>query len=613
MTTTQQPYGADTPLPPLTELQMGPMTVCYENGSFRYFRWGGHEILRMIYFAIRDQNWATWTPIISDEQWIIEPNGFRLSYTCHYESDGTTPFVWKVVAEGNATGEFSITIDGIAHQTFLKNRAGFCILHPIQGTAGQPCELIHADGSVELARFPEAISPANPFKQLAGMRWLQAGGQWFKLEMTGDIFETEDQRNWSDASFKTFCTPQDRPFPVTLHAGESVYQRIHFRPEQPLLPLAESGPEAIFIRVEEDQRTDLPALGLGASTEIPVLGVSVVRALQEYAFDHYRVDVTPGQPGWMPDFLQEVATGQRLGWPLLVALHLSTNHIVELRAFLDVVSQQQVTLAELLLLSTEGPATDADMLAVALETIRTELPQTRVGAGTNYYFVDLNRNRISTVGLDFISYTAQPQVHAFDNRTIVENLGGLADTVRTAKTFSGKASVYVSPITICHRLNPDARNPADRLLSNAQKTDPRHPTRWAAGWTVGSIKQLAETGAKAATYYQTAGYQGILSEEAHLYPIAVVFAQVLEFQGGQVIRTHTSNPLSCSTLLLVDGDRRRWLVANHTDQPLPVQLPEPVREGYRITSLPSTKTPLELEDSQRLLIEPFGVWILECT
>ncbi|WP_332368336.1 hypothetical protein [Spirosoma telluris] len=294
MLSNQQLYGVETPLLPLTQLQMGPLTVGYENGFFRYFRWGGHEILRMIYFAIRDENWATWIPIISDEQWTIDPNGFRLSYTCQYEQGGATAFVWKVIAEGNDRGEFSMTIDGVAHQTFLKNRAGFCILHPILGTAGQPCELIHPDGKLEVTRFPQSISPQNPFKQVAAMRWQQAGGQWFKLEMTGDIFETEDQRNWTDASFKTFCTPQDLPFPVTLRQGEMVHQRIQFRPEQPLPPLSESGPDDMLIRFDEEQRMALPAIGLGASTEIRELTEPVIRALQIGPFDHYRIEVVPG-------------------------------------------------------------------------------------------------------------------------------------------------------------------------------------------------------------------------------------------------------------------------------------------------------------------------------
>lgn len=612
MTTNQKLDEIEMPLPALTELQMGPLTVGYENGFFRYFRWAGHEILRMVYFAIRDENWGTHTPIRSNEQWAVNPDRFRVSYTCHYEQKGMPFFIWEVIAEGTAAGEFSMTIDGVAYQSFLKNRAGFCILHPILGTAGQPCELIHPDGKVEVSRFPQTIDPENPFKLLAGMRWLHAGGYWFKLEMSGDIFETEDQRNWTDASFKTFCTPHNLPVPVLLQKGEKIHQQIRFRPEQPLPILTENGSKGIVIQVIDEQRMPLPALGLGASTEISTLTESVVRVLQSCSFDHYRIEVSPGKPDWETGFLLDVANAQTLGWPLLVALQLSGKYATELRVFLDVVRQTQIALPQLLLLSTDEVVSNVDMLHLALDTVRNERPQTRMGAGSNYNFTELNRNRISTDNLDFISYAAHPQVHAFDNRSIVETLDGQADTMRTAQSFCGSTPVYVSPVTLRFRLNPDARDPANRVLSNAQKTDPRQPSLWAAGWTLGSIKYLAEAGAGSVTYYQTVGHQGVISEEAGRYPVAVLLAEVLAFRGGQVIRTQTNNPLACSTLLLVQGERRRWLLTNHTDQPLPVQLPEPVKKAYRITPIPSEKTPKDLPESDRLWIEPFGTWILDC-
>ena len=46
------------------------------------------------------------------------------------------------------------------------------------------------------------------------------------LTMRGDIFEMEDQRNWSDASFKTYCTPLALPFPVEIDAGTAVTQEV---------------------------------------------------------------------------------------------------------------------------------------------------------------------------------------------------------------------------------------------------------------------------------------------------------------------------------------------------------------------------------------------------
>lgn len=612
MTINQQLYGSDAPLPVYTELRAGPLTVGYEEGSFRYFRWGNDELLRMIYVSMRDENWGTLTPIRTNEEVIIGADNFQLRYDCHYERNSTVLFTWKVSAEGNTDGSFSMTIDGLANQPFLRNRAGFCILHPIQGTAGQPCELLHPDGQWESTHFPQTISPENPFNQLAGMRWQQTDGTWFRLDMTGDVFETEDQRNWTDASYKTFCTPSALPIPVQLRAGDRVRQQIGFRPEQPLPVSSVPVLREVTVRVFEQERTRLPEIGVGASTEIRVLTESICRALHLCQFAHYRLEVVPAQADWQTDFLTEVANALECKMPLLVALHLSDNYVAELADFLTVVQEYKVAVAAIILLSVNEPVTTADVLATAPALLREALPQMRIGAGTNYNFTELNRNRVATEGLDFISYSVHPQVHAFDNRSMEETLDTQGDTVKTVRTFADSLPIHVSPVTLRQRVNPYAHDPKDRVQTNDQKADLRQPSLWAAGWTLGSIKYLAEAGTASITYFQTAGRQGILSADGQHYPLGLLLAAVQKFGGGEVVRTESSQPLACSTLLLTNDTQRCWLVANHTNQALTVLLPEPVRSGYRITPVPAQRMELNLPHTQSLLIEPFGTWVLAC-
>jgi hypothetical protein len=610
MTINQQLYGSDAPLPVYTELRAGPLTVGYEEGAFRYFRWGNDEILRMIYVSMRDENWGTLTPIRSNEEVVIGMDYFKVRYDCHYERASTILFTWKVTAEGNTDGSFRMTIDGLAHQSFLRNRAGFCILHPIQGMAGKPCQLLHPDEQWEAAHFPQTISPENPFKQLAGMRWQQGDGVWFRLDMSGDVFETEDQRNWTDASFKTFCTPSALPIPVQLRAGDRVRQQIEFRPEQPLSVSSMPETREVMIRVFEQERTLLPAIGVGASTEIGVLTEPIRKALQLCYFDHYRVEVVPAQADWETEFLAEVANALACRIPVLVALHLSDNHAAELNDFLAVAQQYKGELAEIILFSVNEPVTTDAVLAMAPAVLRKALPQTRIGAGTNYNFTELNRNRLLTDKVDFVSYSAHPQVHAFDNRSMVETLDTQGDTVKTARTFAGPVPIHVSPVTLRQRGNPYAHDPKDRVQTNDQKADPRQPSLWAADWTLGSMKHLAEAGAESITYFQTAGHQGIISANGQLYPAGLLLNEVQAFRGAQVIRTESSQPLVCSTLLLTSDTRRCWLVANHTDQTITVQLPETVQGGFRITLVPAQRMDLDLTDTQPLLIEPFGTWVL---
>mgnify|MGYP006195238293 CR=1 FL=1 len=42
----------------------------------------------------------------------------------------------------------------------------------------------------------------------------------------GDVFEMEDQRNWTDASYKTYVRPLALPWPYTLEAGTELEQAV---------------------------------------------------------------------------------------------------------------------------------------------------------------------------------------------------------------------------------------------------------------------------------------------------------------------------------------------------------------------------------------------------
>ena len=44
------------------------------------------------------------------------------------------------------------------------------------------------------------------------------------IGFVGEVFEIEDQRNWTDASYKTYCRPLARPFPYRIEPGETVEQ-----------------------------------------------------------------------------------------------------------------------------------------------------------------------------------------------------------------------------------------------------------------------------------------------------------------------------------------------------------------------------------------------------
>ncbi|MCY7353281.1 MAG: hypothetical protein LH606_21910 [Cytophagaceae bacterium] len=622
MTQNELRYGFAEPLPTARTLRVGPLTMLYESGFLRYIRWGEHELIRMIYFTVRDENWGTPQPILTDER--IECDGepapdqeeltgktITISYALHYENRQGRLFEWRAQIEILDSGEINFEIDGTALQTLRKNRAGFCVLHPIAGTAGQPVELIHEDGSQEESRFPDVISPQNPFKRLRALRWQNATGYWFKVNFEGELFETEDQRNWTDASYKTFCTPLDIPFPVELKAGENVWQRITFRPEDELPPLPLLTNSFVEIWAEETRQTQLPELGFSASTETKSLQDEAVAFLRNLRLNFYQIEIQPGQTNWIRDFQQDLTNAQALNLPVAVIL-LLTNHLdVELETFVGELESLNVVLHSVLLLSSDGAVTSALILEKAVPWLRRALPGVPIGAGTYFNFTELNRNRFDPASVDFVSYTIQPQEHAFDHRSLVENTAAQADTVASTRSFYGEVPVQISSVTLRKRSNPTATDSVQRLRDNERKADPRQPSLWAAGWTLSSLKHLAEAGAATVAYYQTVGRQGICDLGGWPYPLAMLLGEVQKLQGGQVIRTETSEPLACGSLLIENGAERRWFLANHTAQPLVVRLPGEVPTAvWKLTTFPAKRIAESLSQTNEIILEPFGVYVI---
>ena len=114
--------------------------------------------------------------------------------------------------------------EAVPEGDFETNRCGFVVLHPA-AAAGAAATIEHVDGSREATAFPELIDPWRPFVAIREITH-RAGGLDVTCRLEGEEFEMEDQRNWSDASFKTYGRPLELPWPFVLPAGEPVAQSV---------------------------------------------------------------------------------------------------------------------------------------------------------------------------------------------------------------------------------------------------------------------------------------------------------------------------------------------------------------------------------------------------
>ena len=154
--------NAAAPIP----LRAGPVAMVFDadNVFLRYIRVGPHEILRGINVPIRNENWATIAPAVSNVRVDQDHDSFKVTFDVVCKQDDIN-FGWKGSISGSEKGEIEFTFDGEAHSTFKKNRIGFCVLHG-PSAAGQPWTLDLVDGQKSKGRFPKFISAHQPAKNL---------------------------------------------------------------------------------------------------------------------------------------------------------------------------------------------------------------------------------------------------------------------------------------------------------------------------------------------------------------------------------------------------------------------------------------------------------------
>jgi D-apionolactonase len=514
-------------------LRAGPLRALFEPNSanLRRICWINPEtgqeteVWRGLYAAVRDHNWDTITPRVFNLKTDIQDDSFALTFDVECKS-GDIDFLWNGELLGSKYGDIRCGFTGEARSNFKRNRIGFCLLHP-PFCAGRKCQAIDPKYNLVEARFPDAIAPHQPFQNLRGFNHEFAPDHWAMATFLGDIFEMEDQRNWTDASFKTYCTPLDLPFPVEVKAGDKIGQTVILQiktyshsegaPATEESPSAQEKPALPIITTTTKKHLSLPPLGLCVASHSAPLGENDIARLRLLNLSHLRADVR-FEGDWKNKFSQAVREARALNTKLELALHLPDapqKHLHELRAAIE---KYEAPLACFLIFSDGEKVTTIDTAKAARELLKS-LGVPLVG-GTDFHFTEINRQHPPIEFLDGVCFSITPQVHAFDDWTLMENIETQATVIESARRFSGGLPIHISPVTLKPRGNPAATNGAPPPLP-----DERQRTNFGAAWTLGSLQTLASAGAASITFYETTGPRGVLNED-EIYPLFWVLAGV---------------------------------------------------------------------------------------
>ncbi|MCP5111412.1 MAG: hypothetical protein GY953_11315, partial [bacterium] len=308
-------------------------------------------------------------------------------------TDDPIAFFWKGSITGERDGVVRFSMDGEARSTFLRNRVGFCLLHPIEKCAGESCIIEKVDGSREEGRFPDFIAPHQPFKD---MRAISHGGEaGVEVRFEGETFEMEDQRNWTDASYKTYCTPLALPYPAEVKKGTRIAQAVTVRAKGKARSRMPAAAPEVLVEVDTGRRARMPSVGFGlASDEEPLQASERVKVLRPA---HLRVDLKLTEPGY-PDLLRRASEeAGSIGAALEVAVFVTDEAEKELRELAAI----QPRVARWLVMHVDEMSTTERWVRLARKHLRG-----KVGGGTNANFTELNRGRPPEGLMDVVCYSA---------------------------------------------------------------------------------------------------------------------------------------------------------------------------------------------------------------
>ena len=591
-------YGTEEIGPRSRKLTAGPLAAELENGQLRYVAFKGVEALRGVAFLVRDQNWGTYTPRINSLSVKEGARGFTVEYRAVC-ADGNQRLQYEARITGSSDGALAFEAVAVPETDFVTNRTGFVVLHPAR-LAGQKLKVTHVEGREEETRFPERISPSQPVFDIRALSHEAAPGLWATCQMEGDAFEMEDQRNWTDASYKTYVRPLALPWGYTLTKGSRHEQSVR-------LSFTGGGNSAGSLRVSGAVAI---VLGQGLPLRMPELGVALphcdieaasaagdaLRALKpRFLVCHADLRDSAGLSKF--GRIRKAAEGAAAKIVLEVVVPDEADAQASLepvaaaakRARLEIDSIVVSSAADLKSWQPGAKRPEKPTVEEIAKAARATFPGVKMGGGMLSTFTELNRKRPKAALFDFITHTTCSIVHAADDRSVMETLETLPALISSTRAMIGEKPYRIGPSAIAARMNPYGRgvfdNPTNRRVCITDN-DPRQRSLFNAAWTLGYVAACAYGGIEAVALGAATGPLGFIHHrsanrpqlyfdllDGHaVYPAFHVMAGLARGGGHHLIEAKSSEPRKAAALVWRKGARSVLWLANLTAEPLTIRL-----------------------------------------
>lgn len=235
----QRLYGTSETLSEHVRLTLGDAGILVNSatGAITSITYDGHEICSGIDYLLRDEGWGTVEPMLDRPaqdsiQSVQQPESWRFEYSASFKSNSkiaTTPelHVQLCLSYGDeGLPELEIVAELSVRERCRLCRHGFVVLHPM-ALAGVPVHIEHTKGTTTDGSFPVLVEPCQPFTDIRRLSHGVTDAEciWYDFDVDRPV-EIEDQRQWGDASFKSYVGPLALRHPYDLAAGTVIKQRL---------------------------------------------------------------------------------------------------------------------------------------------------------------------------------------------------------------------------------------------------------------------------------------------------------------------------------------------------------------------------------------------------
>ena len=475
--------------PDTTRVEHGDFTFDLARAAVRNVQYKGVQMIDLLYTAIRPWDWSTLEPDEHSEDVKITGDVCVITIKDLF-ADSLDARTVITISNAN-TFTVAYELRGLAE--YSVNRWGICFCLNSADWMGSSID--SKDGQF---RLPESISPQRVvegvtqglFPAANEMHFVAPDNRSLKVNSTGKVLEAEDQRNWTDNTYKIYSGSLSEPRPYVASAGSIWSQSVIFEFDSPSKPV----PDASKIVVKEID--SLPSIGVQFNTDslLPVDTLDTAFVLLD--IDHIRIN-------------EESLTAQKINSVsanglIVEAALLSSNSGEKLHQDIAHLNKQ-IPAGSRILIQREGREIVEEKDLPQNKSLSSFIP------GTDAYLVDLHRNKYKFG--ESVSYSMVPTLHSSDTETIFRTLQTQTESISFAQEFLAP-QVLISPITFSTRGNPETGHARDQRINFANSEIAlRIRTIEGAAWTLGSIFALASAGAYSGTWHELFGKFGLIYSE----------------------------------------------------------------------------------------------------